>query len=60
MCRLQVQVFLNQNTFEKGIRVFERIVDVNDSIDVDYSSLVRSLKFLYGKEIVINFNLSSL
>lgn len=60
MCRLQVQVFLNQNTFEKGIRVFERIVDVNENINVDYSGLVRSLKFLYGKEIVINFNLSSL
>lgn len=57
MCRLQVQVFANETAQTANKRLFERIIEINDACEIPYSTLSKSLQFLYGSKIIINFNL---
>ena len=57
MNQLQIQVFMNELAQANGKRLFERIVNVDDSIRVDYDNLIRTFRFLYGNNILITFNL---
>lgn len=60
MSQLQVQVFLNETAQANGKRVFERIVDINEDVIVDYPQVIKTLRFLYGERVIINFNIKSL
>lgn len=55
MSKLQIIVYLNESTQRANRRILERIVDIDDSIVIDYNQVTRSLKFLFGKDSIINF-----
>lgn len=52
MKQIQIQVFQNVDSRTSGRVLFERIVDINDSIKVPYEDLIDSLKFMFGNVIV--------
>ena len=56
MKQLQVQVFSSVDARSSGKVLFERIVDVNDALDVPFNNLLESLKFMYGLSAVIQFS----
>lgn len=58
--RIQVQVFRDERALQDNKRLMERVVEVDDNINVDYSCVIRALTFLYGKDVVINFNIKTL
>ena len=55
MKQIQIQVFSSVDSRLNNKVLFERIIDVNDSLDVPYSSLVRDLKFMFGASSVVTF-----
>lgn len=57
MADLQIQVFLTHECMSAGRRVFERIVNINDSVAVDFSGVVRVLRFLFGQKAIVSFNI---
>lgn len=57
MTEVQVQVFLTHECMSAGKRVFERIVSLNDSVAVDFSGVVRVLRFLFGQKAIVSFNI---
>lgn len=58
--RIQVQVFRDERAAQDNKRLLERIVEVDDNINVDYSCIIRVLSFLYGRDVIINFNIKTL
>lgn len=58
--RIQVQVFRDERAAQDNKRLLERIVEVDDNINVDYSCIIRTLSFLYGRDVIINFNIKTL
>ena len=48
-----IKVFMNEVSFKFGAKVFERILTISDSISVDVSSLVGTLRFLFGSSAVV-------
>lgn len=58
MNQLQVQVFMNESTMISGKRLFERIVDVSDSFVIPFETIIKSLTFLFGGKVIINFKLN--
>lgn len=56
MYQLQIIVYANVSAFEQRNKLFERIVEVNGSVYVDFEVLLKSLKFMYGDSSVISFN----
>ena len=57
MSDLQIQVFLTNECKNAGKKVFERIVNISDSVAVDFSGLVRILRFLFGQKAIVSFNI---
>lgn len=57
MSDLQVQVFLSHEAKNEGRKMFERIVNVSDSISVDFVCIIKALRFLYGSKAIVSFNL---
>lgn len=57
MSDLQIQVFLTQECKNAGKKVFERIVNISDSVAVDFGGLVRILRFLFGQKAIVSFNI---
>lgn len=57
MTRLQIQVFANERNLQSNKRLFERIVSVPDDTVIIYDEIVKSLRFLYGERVIINFSL---
>lgn len=37
-------------------KLFERVIEVNDNILVPYDSISSSLRFLYGRDVVVSFS----
>lgn len=60
MYRLRVCVFASEEMQKSNKRLFERIVEVNDNIKVDYPCLVNALTLLYGEHCIINFSIHRL
>lgn len=60
MYRLRVCVFASEEMQQSNKRLFERIVEVNDNIKVDYPCLVNALTLLYGENCIINFSIHRL
>lgn len=58
--RIQVQVFRDERALQDNKRLMERVVEVDDNINVDYSCVIRALTFLYGRDVIINFNIKTL
>lgn len=58
--RIQVQVFRDERALQDNKRLLERVVEVDDNINVDYSCVIRALTFLYGRDVIINFNIKTL
>ena len=58
MCQLQVQVFMNEQTFASNKRLFERIISVNDACSIPYETITGAITFLYGSKVIINFKLT--
>lgn len=55
MSRLRIIVYLNEVTLRNQRSILERIIDIDDALVIDYNQISRTLKFLYGKESIINF-----
>lgn len=55
MRQLQIMVFNNMDARTNNRPVFERIIDINESLSVPYDSLVGDLKFLFGSAVIIQF-----
>lgn len=53
MRQLQIMVFNNMDARTSNRPVFERIIDINESLTVPYDSLVSDLKFLFGASVII-------
>lgn len=60
MSQLQVQVFMNESAMRSNKRLFERIVTIDDSVVIDYNRVISVLRFLFGAQVIINFNIKSL
>lgn len=57
MADLQIQVFLSHECKNAGKKIFERVVSINDSVAVDFSGVVRVLRFLFGQKAIVSFNI---
>lgn len=57
MSELQIQVFLNHDCKNAGKKIFERVVNISDSVAVDFSGIVRILRFLFGQKAIVSFNI---
>lgn len=55
--RLQIKVYLNQDSFLSGRCLFERFIDTDLSLKIPYDSLQSSLRFMFGQFCVVSFNL---
>lgn len=55
LMQLQVKVFSGVTAMQENNRLFERIVEVHDDIQVPYSSLIADMKFLFGQSCVVSF-----
>lgn len=60
MYRLRVCVFASEEMQQSNKRLFERIVEVNDNLKIDYPCLVNALTLLYGENCIINFSIHRL
>ena len=58
--RIQVQVFRDERALQDNKRLLERMIEVDDYLNVDYNCVIRALTFLYGRDAVINFNIKTL
>lgn len=57
MADLQIQVFLTHECKSAGKKIFERVVSMNDSVAVDFSGIVKVLRFLFGQKTIVSFNI---
>lgn len=57
MRQIQIQVFASMDQKRENKVLFERICDINESLDVPYSSLVSNLKFMFGSSSIVSFNI---
>lgn len=55
MRTLIIKVYCNEDAFRAQKKMFERILNLPESVSVDSDSLVSSLKFLFGSQSVITF-----
>lgn len=55
--QLQIKVFSGVSSMESNNRIFERIIDVHDDLQIPYESLVKDLKFLFGSSCIVSFNI---
>ena len=60
MFRLRVCVFASEEMQRSNKRLFERVVEVNDNLKIDYVCIVNALTLLYGENCIINFSIYKL
>ncbi len=60
MYRLRVTVHLDANQKQAGKCQFERVVDADNNLAVNYSEIIRTLFFLFGGSAIININVLNL
>lgn len=60
MYRLRVCVFASEKMQQINKRLFERVIEVNDYLKIDYPCLVNALTILYGENCIINFSIYKL
>lgn len=54
---LQIKVFLSKDLMREGRYVFCRIVEHCESIDVPWTTLFLSLRFMFGSDSIITFEI---
>lgn len=57
MAEVQIQVFLSREAKATGKKVFERIVELHNSVAIDYESVVKVMRFLFGNKSIVSFNI---
>lgn len=57
---LVIQVFANQEAKNARKPIFERIVYTDDSVCVNYSQHIDSLRFLFGRSCIVTFSCETL
>ena len=57
MSSLQIQVFSNHDAKAAGKRLFERVVEVNGSLVIDYANIIKVLRFFFGQKSIVSFNI---
>ena len=57
MYRVRVSVFASEKMQQINKRLFERVVEVDDNLKVDYPCIVSALTLLYGVNCIINFSI---
>lgn len=57
MYRLRVCVFASEEMQQSNKRLFERVVEVDNNLKIDYPCLVNALTLLYGENCIINFSI---
>ena len=57
MYRLRVCVFASEEMQQSNKRLFERVVEVDNNLKIDYACLVNALTILYGENSIINFSI---
>lgn len=60
MYRLRVCVFASEKMQQINKRLFERVVEVNDNLKIDYPCLINALTILYGENCIINLSIYKL
>lgn len=55
--QLQIKVFSGVSAMDENNRLFERIIDLHDDLQIPYASLVSDLKFMFGSSIIVQFNI---
>lgn len=55
--QLQIKVFSGVSALNNDNKLFERIIDVHDDLQIPYESLVHDLKFLFGSSCIVSFNI---
>lgn len=60
MYSFRVCVYASEEMQRSNKRLFERIVEVNDNIAIDYHCIVKALTLLYGENSIINFSIHKL
>ena len=56
---VQLKGFLGVSAMQENKCVFERIVNVSDSVRFPFDSLVSNMKLLYGTSAIVTFNVST-
>ena len=60
MYRFRVCVFASEEMQRSNKRFFERVVEVNDNLKIDYPCIINALTLLYGENCIINFSIYKL
>lgn len=55
MYRFRVCVFASKKMQQTNKRLFERVVEVNDNLKIDYVCIIYAITLLYGENCIINF-----
>lgn len=55
MFTLQIIVYLNQQAYSTGSKVFERTITCPSDLSVDYVVLSKALHILFGMQAVVSF-----
>lgn len=54
---IKSSVFQNMGALNEKKRIFERICEVPDSIKVPFDTLVSDFKFLFGQDVIVEFQI---
>lgn len=60
MYRLRVCVLASEEMQQSNKRLFERVVEVNDNLKIDYVCIINALTLLYGENCIISFSIHRL
>lgn len=60
MYRVRVWIYASKELIQSNKRLFERVVDVDDNITIDYHCLIKALILLFGENCIINFSINKL
>ena len=60
MYRIRVCVLASEEMQQSNKRLFERVVEVNDNLKIDYVCIINALTLLYGENCIISFSIHRL
>ena len=60
MNRIRVWIYASKEMIQSNKRLFERIVDVDDNLTIDFHCIIKALSLLYGETSIINFSIHKL
>lgn len=55
MFLLVVKIFAAPEPMRSNRPLYERHIQVNDSVEIDYGGLMKTFRFLYGLKVIIVF-----